>query len=254
MKILTLLMGMLPFLSASALAGRTLSYKHDDAALEGYVAFPAAKGKGPRPVVLIVHDWMGEGKFSREKADKIAKLGFVGFSVDIYGKGVRPKDAKEAGELSTKFKNDRALLRGRIRAAYDAALKLPQVKGDKVAVMGFCFGGTTALELARSGADLAGTISFHGGLATPSPASPGSIRGKVLVLHGANDPLVPAQEVSAFMDEMRAAKADWQFIAYGGAVHSFTNPAAKGDATAYHPEADRLSWRELKNFLSDTLH
>src|SRR5213593_1456293 len=203
-----------------------VEYKQGENVLEGYLADP---GPGPRPGVLVVHDWMGLGKFAIARADELARLGYVAFAADIYGKGVRPASPKEAGELAGKFKNDRVLLRARVNAALKTLRKEPHVDPDRVAAIGYCFGGTTVLELARSGADLAGVVSFHGGLDTPDPAEARNIKAKVLALHGADDPFVPPKEVAAFEEEMRQAKADWQLISYGGAVHAFTDWNAGAD-------------------------
>ncbi len=220
--------------------------------MEGLIAQdPAAKSN--RPAILIVHDWMGPGKFTEDKAFQLAKQGYVAFAVDIYGQGNRPKDQTEAGALAKKFKNDRTLLRQRIRAAFEHVLKVPNVDKSKIVIIGYCFGGTTALELARSGANLAGTVSFHGGLSSPTPQDAKNIKGKVLVLHGADDPAVPPKEVEDFKKEMKDAKVNMKFVAYPGAVHAFTNPAAGNDnkkGAAYNAEADKKSWTEFENFLA----
>ncbi len=238
--------------------GKVVPYKAAAATLEGYLSSPsgtADKKVTKKPAVIIVHDWMGLGDFQKQKADELAKQGFVAFAVDIYGKDVRPKDAKEAGEMATKFKDNRPLLRERINAAYDVVKNQPNVDPTKIVVMGYCFGGTTALELARSGVPLAGTVSFHGGLNTPTPLDAKNIKGPVLALHGADDPWVPAAEVVAFKKEMSDAKIPMTFVAYPGAVHAFTNPAAGNDnskGAAYNADADKKSWVEFMKFLKKT--
>ena len=229
---------------------KPVEYTSDGAVMDGFVAYGDAKT--PAPGILIVHDWMGLGQFSKDKAEQLAKQGYVAFAVDIYGKGVRPKNAEEALALATKFKQDPKLLRARIRAAYDKLTAMKEVDAKKIVVMGYCFGGTTALELARSGAPLAGTVSFHGGLGTATPDDAKAIKGRVLVLHGADDPFVPAAEVAAFKDEMKKANVKMDFVAYKGAVHSFTNPAAGTDnskGAAYNADADKQSWSEFQKFL-----
>jgi dienelactone hydrolase len=234
-----------------AIKSMSVDYVLDGVTMEGYVAFDAAK-KGPRPGILIVHDWMGLGKFSKDKADELAKQGYVAFAVDIYGKGVRPKNAEEAAKLATKYKEDYKLLRGRVKAAFDKLAGMGEVNGKKIVVMGYCFGGTTALELARSGAPIVGAVSFHGGLSTPAPGDAKNIKGKVLVLHGADDPYVPPTEVEAFKSEMKKGGVDMEFVAYKGAVHSFTNPAADDvnmKGVAYQAAADRESWAAFQKFL-----
>jgi dienelactone hydrolase len=232
---------------------KSVEYSSGGVPMEGYVAYDAAK-KAPLPGILIVHDWMGLGKFSRDKADELAKQGYVAFAADIYGKGVRAKTPEEAGKLAMKFKDDRNLLRARVKAALDNLTAMPEVDPKRVVVMGYCFGGTTALELARSGAPVVGTISFHGGLGTPTPQDAKKITGRVLVLHGADDPFVPPAEVEAFKDEMKKANVRMDFVPYKGAVHSFTNPAAGNDnskGAAYNGDADRQSWAAFQKFLGE---
>jgi dienelactone hydrolase len=230
--------------------GNTVQYTDGGTVLEGYLVLDDTFS-GARPGVLVIHDWMGPGDFTRQKANDLARLGYIALAADIYGKGVRPKDAAAASALAGKFKADRALLRSRAKAALDTLLVKSNTDPAKVAVIGFCFGGTAALELARSGAPVAGTVSFHGGLDTPNPLDAEHIRGKVLVLHGADDPHEPPEQLAAFEKEMRDAHVDWQLVKYGGAVHAFTNPDAGNDnskGAAYNANADRRSWREMKEF------
>ncbi|MEI7669386.1 MAG: dienelactone hydrolase family protein, partial [Pseudomonadota bacterium] len=184
------------------------------------------------------------------------KEGYVSFAADVYGKNIRPKDAKEAATFATKYKNDRALLRSHIIAAYNQIAEIKQVDNKKIVVMGYCFGGTTALELARSGAQLSGTVSFHGGLSNPTPENAKNIKTPVLVMHGADDPFIPPAEVQAFKDEMKKAGVNLQFITYPNAVHSFTNPAAGNDnskGAAYNASADKASWVEFEKFIKSVL-
>lgn len=231
----------------------TVDYTDGETACEGFVAYDANL-KGRRPAILIVHDWMGRGKFDEQRAREVAALGYVGFSVDVYGKGVRPKDRDEARKNAMQWYGDRAALRARLKAALAACRDHELVDPTRVAIMGYCFGGSCALELARSGAEIAGAISFHGALATDNPAKAGEIKAKVLILHGADDPGVGPDQVSAIWKEMTEAKADWQLVAYGNAVHSFTNPAAGNDnskGAAYNESADKRSWIAMKNFLAE---
>jgi len=170
----------------------------------------------------------------------------------IYGKGIRPHTPEEAAGEAAKYKNDRALLGARAQAALAVLAKHELTDPKRIAAIGYCFGGTTVLELARSGAEIAGVVSFHGGLSTPDPTEPKKIRAKVLVLHGADDPNVPPQEVAAFEEEMRQAGVDWQLIAYGGAVHAFTDWSAGSDnskGAAYNERADRRSWEAMNPWL-----
>ncbi len=222
---------------------------------EGFLAYDA-NAKGARPGILIVHDWMGLGDEMKSRAKQLAALGYVAFAADIYGKGIRPKDSSEASKLAGSFKADRALLRSRINAALTELKKSKKIDPKKIVAIGYCFGGTTALELARSGAPVAGIVSFHGGLQTPTPQDAKNIKAKVLVLHGADDPYVPETEVTAFQKEMRDAKTDWRMISYGGAVHSFTIPSAGNDhskGAAYNEKADKRSWQDFMNFLKEVV-
>ncbi len=235
------------------LVTREIEYRHGDVVLEGYVAYPKDT-KGKLPGVLVCHQWMGHSEYERRRVEETARLGTVAFALDIYGKGVRPKDAGEAAKLAGGYKGDRALLRARALAGLEALRKLEVCDPAKLAVMGYCFGGTTALEVARSGAEVLGAVSFHGDLSSPSPEDAKRIKGKVLALHGADDPFVPAAQVAAFEDEMRKAGVDWQLVAYGGAVHSFTLKGAGNDnskGAAYNEKADLRSWETYKSFLAE---
>jgi dienelactone hydrolase len=260
MKRLSLVLLPLALLSAlparAAIKTEVVEYKQGDTVLEGFLAYDDA-AKDKRPGVVVVHDWMGLSDNTRKRARELAELGYVAFAADIYGKGVRPKDGKEADALAGKYKGDRVLLRARAQAALDTLKKNAHVDAAKVAATGYCFGGTTALELARSGAPLVGVVSFHGGLETSMPADAKTLKAKVLALHGAEDPYVPAKEVEAFEGEMRAAKADWQLVKYSGAVHAFTIVEAGNDPSkgaAYNALADKRSFEAAKDFLAEVTH
>ncbi|MCS5711565.1 dienelactone hydrolase family protein [Candidatus Berkiella aquae] len=247
---------LLAFNAQAAIKSQKLDYKSNGITMEGYLVYDAEKKKQKRPAVIIVHDWMGLGPFTKEKADKLAKEGYVAFAVDVYGKGQRPKNNDEAAKFAEKYKNDRKLFRDRLKAAYTALLSVDAVNGKKIFVMGYCFGGTGALELARSGVPLLGTVSFHGGLSSPTPEDAKNIKGPVLVLHGAEDPNVPPAEVAAFKEEMKNGHVSYEFIEYPGAVHAFTNPLAGNDKSkgvAYNREADRESWEAFEAFLKQQL-
>jgi len=234
---------------------RTVEYRHGDLVCQGYLSYDDAV-KGARPAILIVHDWMGCTDHQKEQAEKLAALGYVALAADVYGKGVRPANAAEARAQAMKYYADRALLRARVRAGLDCLAGQPQADTSRLAVIGYCFGGAGALELARSGAPLKAVVTFHGSLATPTPADAKNITARVLVLHGADDPNVKPEEVRGFIDEMRAANVDWQLVQYGGAVHSFTDRRAGNDnskGAAYNEAADRRSWRAMRDFLEETL-
>jgi dienelactone hydrolase len=247
---------LLAALSVSAnIVFKTVAYKQGDTVLEGLSVYDDAI-PGKRPAVLVVHQWTGLGDYEKKRAGMLAQLGYNVFAVDIYGKGIRPANPKDAGAEAGKYKNDRALLRARARAGLDVLARHELTDPKRIAAIGYCFGGTTVLELARSGADLAGVVSFHGGLSTPSPDDAKNIKAKVLALHGADDPYVPAKEVVAFEDEMRQGGVDWQLVAYGGAVHAFTDWGAGTDnskGAAYNERADRRSWEAMKQFFAEFL-
>ena len=235
-----------------ALAGQPLSYADGATKLAGYLAHPAAKGKVPG--VVVIHQWMGLTDHERKVSDDLAKLGYAALAADIYGEGVRPATTAEAGKLAGSFKGDRALYRRRIAAAIESLKAQKGVDGSRIAVIGFCFGGTGALEAARGGLPVKAVVSFHGGLDVPASSTPGPITAKVLVCHGADDPWVPAKDVAAFQDEMRQAKADYVFVAYAGAVHAFTQKEAGNDSSkgaAYHETAHRRSWQHMKDLLKE---
>ena len=233
----------------------TIEYNQGDAVLEGYLAYDSSI-KGPRPGVLIVHQWKGLTDYEKKRAEMLARLGYTAFALDIYGQGIRPKSNQEAGAQAGKYKSNRDLLRARAQAGLAVLQKHELTDPKRVAAIGYCFGGTTVIELARSGADIAGVVSFHGGLDSPHPEDGKNIKCKVLALQGADDPFVPAKDLVAFEDEMRQAKVDWQLVKYGGAVHSYTEKEA-GDnpkaGAAYNEKADRRSWESMKEFFAEIL-
>src|SRR4051812_16671384 len=241
--------------ASAAIKTMMVDYKEGDTQLSGYLAYDQERTDHgyKMPGVLVVHEWYGLNDYAKHRAEQLAALGYVAFAADIYGKGIVAKNTQEAGELAGKYKGDRELLRKRVTAALQTLRKQPNVETAKVAAIGYCFGGTTVLELARSGADVAGVVSFHGGLATPMPAQAGTLKAKILVCHGADDPFESDEELLGFRKVMQEAKADWQLIAYGNAVHSFTNPAQKGElkGAQYNAEADRRSWAAMKDFFNE---
>jgi dienelactone hydrolase len=236
--------------AGAAIRTETVEYKQDATTLQGLLVHDTAV-RGKRPGILLASDWMGVSDQSRRYAEKTARLGYVVFVADIYGKGVHPRDFKEAGEQAGIYRSNRALMQARAQAGLDQLLKFPGVDPARVAAQGYCFGGGVVLELARSGANLAGVVSFHGSLETPHPEQAKNIKGKVLVLHGADDAVVTQDEVRAFMEEMKQAGVDWRLTQFGGAVHSFTNPKAGNDnsrGAAYNARADERSWKEATEF------
>jgi dienelactone hydrolase len=232
---------------------QTIEYKDGDTTLEGYLVYDDAI-QGKRPGIVVVHDWMGFGPYANGRAEQLAALGYAALAVDIYGKGVRPKNQDEAGKQAGIYKGDRNLMRSRAKAGLDTLLAQPMVDPNHVAAMGYCFGGTVALEMARAGMPLNGVVTFHGGLQTPMPAKKGDIKAKILNLHGADDPLVGPAEVAEYQKEMNSAGADWQMVYYSGAVHSFTRPDAGNDPSkgvAYNEKADKRSWEAMKVFFKE---
>jgi len=238
---------------AAAVHTETVEYKQGSTVLEGYLAYDDALA-GKRPAVLVVHEWKGITSYEKRTAEQLAALGYVAFAADIYGKGVRPVTNEEAAKVSGMYRSDRALLRQRVLAGLDVLKGIGRTDGRRIAAIGYCFGGTTVLELARSGADVLGVVTFHGVLDTPSPGDAKNIKGKVLVLTGGDDPFVPEAQRVAFQDEMEKAGVDWQMVLYGHAVHSFTNPASGGNPSAgiaYNEKADKRSWEVMKLFFDE---
>lgn len=231
----------------------TIEYQQGNTVLEGFLACDQAKAIRT-PGILIVHEWMGLGAQTRSRAEQIAGLGYVAFAADIFGKGVRPNNPKDAAVSAAFYRSNRDILRDRVKAGLDELRRQEGVDQGRIAAIGYCFGGTAVLELACSGADIKGIVSFHGGLDAPSPQSVKNIRCKVLALHGADDPIVPPAQVKVFEDEMRAGNIDWQLVKYSNAVHAFTNPGAGDDnstGVAYNANADRRSWEAMKCFFNE---
>lgn len=235
-----------------AIVSNTVGYLDGDVLLEGYFAYDDATEE-KRPVVLICHAWGGRDEFVAGKARKLAELGYVGFALDMYGKGVSGSGPEENARLMQPFMEDRAKLQRRINAALYAVRLMPWVDDGKIAAIGFCFGGLCVLDLARTGADIAGVVSFHGLLQAPDNIEKPDIKAKVLVLHGHDDPMVPPEQVAELQQELTTAGADWQIHVYGDTMHAFTNPVANDPdfGTVYQPLADGRSWQSMKNFLAE---
>ncbi|MCR9192262.1 MAG: dienelactone hydrolase family protein [Gammaproteobacteria bacterium] len=228
------------------------TYHHDEHELHGYLAY-AEKDDKPKPTVLVVHDWSGQNEFAQQKAKMFAKLGYVGFAVDMYGLGKVAKKNEEKEALMHPLIQDRLMLRTRIQAALDTVVTLPQVDKQNVAVLGYCFGGLCALDLARSGAEIKGAISVHGLLSKPEDLPNQTIEAKVLVLQGAEDPMVSPTAVETFCDEMTAEKVDWQVHTFGQTKHAFTNPHAHDtdNGLIYSALAARRSTLLIDSFLEE---
>lgn len=233
----------------------TLEYHDGDTLLEAWVARPATEA-ATRPAVLICHAWAGRSAFECEKAEQLAALGYVGIALDNYGKGVLGSNNEENAALMTPFVQDRAKLRRRLQAGLAAASALPCVDKQRIAVIGYCFGGLCALDFARSGADIRGAVSFHGLFNAPETLpNAAQIHAKVLALHGHDDPMVPPEAVLKLEQELTAAGVDWQIHAYGGTAHAFTNPQAQMPAQGmqYNAVAARRAWLSMQQFLAEVL-
>ncbi len=230
--------------------GTSVAYKDGETNLTGYFV------KAPKtnaPGIVIIHQWMGVSAHEKNSANKLAALGYNALAADIYGTGVKPSNQQEAGALAGKYKGNFNLFQSRIKAAIEELIK-QGADPERIAVMGYCFGGTGAIEAARAQFPVKGVISFHGSLLKDKTRPNGSISTKVLVLHGADDPYESEQEIKDFQQEMRAGKADWEMIYYANAVHAFTqieagNDTAKG--AAYNALADKRSWSRLLSFLTE---
>lgn len=232
-----------------------VAYQVDGHNYEGQLVFNPTVS-APRPGLLLAPNWMGVTDGAIELAKKAAGKDYVVLVADIYGADVRPNGHEQAAAAMMPLKNDRALLRTRMQASLAVlqSQKHAAVDSDKLAVFGFCFGGCCALELARDGAPVKAAVSFHGTLDTPNNADANNIKGKVLVLHGAADPLVPKEQLPAFEAEMDGAGVDWQLVSYGGAVHSFTDPAADNmPMMKYNPTVAARAFNTMAYLLKEVL-
>jgi dienelactone hydrolase len=250
-----LVLGGLTMPARAAIKTQVIDYKDGDVALQGYLAWDDSK-TGRTPGVLVIHEWWGQVEYNRKRAEQIAGLGYVAFSLDMFGKGVKADNAQDAAKLATPFYKDRGLMRSRATAGLNVLMQQKNVDPKRIAVIGYCFGGTTALELARGGANLAAIVSFHGGLQFENPDETRNIKGRVLICAGADDPMVPPDQVDAFEALLRSAKVDYQINIYGGAVHGFTNPGADArniPGIKYDQKADKRSWDAMTAWFAETL-
>lgn len=236
------------------ITGVPVDYQVDGTACQGYVATPA-DGAAARPAVLVVHDWLGVTDAVRMRCDMLARVGYLAFAADVYGADVRPGPA-EAPRVAGSYYGDQKLWRARVSGAFDRMLAEPGTDAARTAAIGYCFGGSSVLQLARTGADVHGVVSFHGRLSAGPPGESDAIRAKLLVLHGALDPVTPDEAVAAFEHELRAtAGLDWQMVIYSGAMHAFAVPGtdAPDHGAQYDETADRRSWTAMKGFLAEAL-
>lgn len=241
------LLATVPLSLESRIETAEVAYAHDGTELEGYLAYDSA-ADGLRPGILIVHDWNGVGDTVRMRAQMLARLGYVAFAADIYGRGIRPQ-GQDASALAGEYYRNLPLLRARVTAGLDELAANPAVDPTRLVVIGYCFGGTAALEFARTGTEVRGVVSLHGGLITHDPSDADAIRAKLLVLTGGVDPVVPDAALAAFQDELRAVPAiDWQVTSYSGAPHAFTVPGQN-----FRPVADARAWRAMLAFFDEVL-
>jgi len=231
----------------------TIDYRDGDVSLKGFFAYDERQS-GKRPGILVMPEAFGLGAHAKERVQRLVELGYVAFGGDPYGDGVEAADLPGAMKLAGPLTQDPAKFRARGRAALDKLASFAQVDSTRLASIGFCMGGTFGLELARDGAPLRGVATFHAGLQTQRPAVEGQVKAKLLVLTGADDPFVPADQVIKFQEEMTKAKADWHLISYGGTVHSFTNVDAArigNPGLAYNKLTDERSWKAMASFFEE---
>ncbi|HLB41415.1 MAG TPA: dienelactone hydrolase family protein [Gammaproteobacteria bacterium] len=229
-----------------------VSYQDGNTILKGYCAYPDQTNK-KMPAILVCHDWTGRNQFACRKADDLTKFGYIGFALDMYGDGKLGNTKEEKSALIQPFLQNRSKLQNRILAALETLRQLEFVDDTRIGAIGFCFGGLCVLDLARSGANLVGVVSFHGLLHAPEETNAHQIKAKILALHGYDDPMVTPKQVMAFSDEMTHAKVDWQLHMYGHTMHAFTNPEANdsGFGTVYDKKADSRSWRAMQGFFEE---
>lgn len=238
--------------AAAKVVTEVVPYTQNGTALKGFLAYDDAIA-GKRPGVLVVHEYWGLNEFAKQRAEKLAEMGYVALAADMYGEGKVTQNPEEAMQLAGHIRST-PLMRARVQAALQALTAQKLVDPQRLAAIGFCFGGTTVLELAYSGAPVRGVVSFHGGLTIPKPEDKQNIKASFLILHGADDPHIKPEDIAAFQEAMRQVGADWQMNIYGGAVHSFANPAAGSDKSkgvAYNPKAAARSWQAMQLFLQE---
>lgn len=259
MKKLLLTLALLCFSASTVLAavqGKEVSYTADGTTMKGWIAYDDAV-KGKRPAVLVVHEWWGHNDYARKRANMLAELGYVALAVDMYGDGKQANHPDDAGKFAGEVAKNKPMAKARFEAAMKLLRKQRNVDGGKLAAIGYCFGGSVVLQMAREGEALRGVASFHGGLTTDTPAQAGKVKAQVRVFTGADDKMIPPAQVDAFKQEMEQAGANYKVVSYPGAMHSFTNPDADEFAKkfnmplAYNAEADKDSWSQLQAFLAD---
>ncbi len=253
-----ILTAILLFVSSMAQAevqGKEVTYRANGTLLKGYIAYDDAI-QGKRPGVLVVHEWWGLGDYARKRARMLAQLGYTALALDMYGEGRQAHHPDDAGKFAGELAKNLPLAKTRFEAAMEYLRQQKNVDAKNIAALGYCFGGSVVLQMARLGEDLKGVVSFHGNLATEHPAQPGEVRARIISFTGTDDPMIPAEQVAAFKQEMEKAGVDYKVVTFAGARHSFTNPAADEYGRkfnlplAYDAAADKASWNETTNFLA----
>ena len=239
--------------ASAEVVSKEISYQQGETTLKGLIAYDDAID-GKRPGVLVVHEWWGLNAYARKRARMLAELGYTALAVDMYGEGKTADHPDDAGKFAGAVGGNLPLAKARYDAAVETLRQHPTVAADQIAAVGYCFGGGILLNMARMGTDIAGVVSFHGSLATTSPAKPGDIKTRIRVFNGADDPFVKAEHIEAFKREMETAGADFEFVNYPGAMHAFTSPEADANGKkfnlplAYNEEADKDSWKQTQAF------
>ncbi len=238
--------------------GKEVTYRANGTLLKGYIAYDDAI-QGKRPGVLVVHEWWGLDDYTRKRARMLAQLGYTALALDMYGEGRQAHHPDDAGKFAGELAKNLPLAKIRFEAAMEYLRQQKNVDAKNIAALGYCFGGSVVLQMARLGEDLKGVVSFHGNLATEHPVQPGEVRARIISFTGTDDPMIPAEQVAAFKQEMEKAGADYKAVTFVGAKHSFTNPAADEYGRkfnlplAYDAAADKASWNETTNFLAGIL-
>ena len=256
-KLVFFIMSLFLSLGAQAMVqGKEVTYRNNGEILKGYIAYDDAV-KGKRPGVLVVHEWWGHNEYARKRARMLAELGYTALALDMYGDGKQAHHPDEAGKFAGEVAKNMPLAKARFEAAMKFLKEQPNVDANNIAALGYCFGGSVALQMARLGEDLKGVASFHGGLATENPAQPGKVKAHIISFTGEDDPMIPPEQVAAFKREMEQAGVDYKVVVFPGVKHSFTNPAADENGRkfnlplAYDIAADAVSWEVTKHFLAD---
>jgi dienelactone hydrolase len=244
---------LVPAIALAEVQTKEVSYKQGETELSGFFAWDA-QAKGRQPGVVVVHEWWGHNQHARNQAIRLAKSGYVGFALDMYGKGKVTSHPPDAQAFATEATKDPQVVKARFLAALEVLKKDPHVDPERIAAIGYCFGGGIVLAMARQGLDLDAVVSFHGSIATQQPAAPGAVKARLLVLNGEDDGMVTADQIAAFKKEMTAARAKFEFVSLPHAKHSFTNPDADKvgmAALAYNAEADQASWDKMLKLFAE---